>query len=103
LSADEPIHLDDAPAQVALFRYDNNTFIVQNYLPRAAEVTVSTAGKVAKIQNLLTGQDIAPAPVIERNFGVFGGGFSGPGPTSPPRTRFTFTVLPHSYMAFVTK
>ena len=28
----EPVRLDNAPAQVALFRYDNNAFIVQNYL-----------------------------------------------------------------------
>jgi len=108
LEADEPIRLDSAPAQVALFRYDNNTFIVQNYLPTEAEVTVSVAGKVAEIQDLLTDENISPAPVVERGFGGFGrgfgGGFGGRGPTAQaPRTRFIFTVLPHSYMAFATK
>ena len=42
----EPVRLDSAPAQVALFRYDNNAFIVQNYLATNAEVTVSVAGNV---------------------------------------------------------
>ncbi len=40
----EPVRMDSAPAQVALFRYDNNSFIVQNYLATNAEVTVSVAG-----------------------------------------------------------
>ena len=100
----EPVRLDIAPAQVALFRYDNNAFIVQNYLPTAADVTVSVAGTVAEIQDLLTGKAIAPAPATRRGFGGFGGGFGGRAPAaSPPRTPFTFTVLPHSYMAFGVK
>jgi hypothetical protein len=111
LGSAEPIRLDNAPAQVALFRYDNNTFIVQNYLPTAAEVTVSVAGTVAQIHDLLTGTVITPAPAtgrgfggFGRGFGGFGGGFGGRGPAvPPPRTSFTFTVLPHSYMAFATK
>jgi hypothetical protein len=95
LGSSEPVCLDRAPAQVALFRYDNNTFIVQNYLPTAAEVTVSVAGKITAIQDLLAGQDIKPAPPNS-------GGFSARA-AQTPRTSFTFTVLPHSYMAFVAK
>ena len=96
----EPIRIDIAPAQVALFRYDNNTFSVQNYLPTPAEVTVSVTGTATQIHNLLTGEDIAPAPAAGRGFG----GFRGRGQAGPaPRTSFTFTVLPHSYMAFGVK
>jgi len=99
----EPIRIDNAPAQVALFRYDNNMFIVQNYLPTAAEVTVSVAGNVAQIRDLLTGKEIIPAPAAGGGRG-FGRGFGGRGPAAPaPRTSFTFTVLPHSYMAFDAK
>ncbi|HLZ55118.1 MAG TPA: hypothetical protein VKS19_11615, partial [Verrucomicrobiae bacterium] len=97
LGSAEPIRIERASAQVAMFRYDNNTFIVQNYLPTAAEVTVSVTGTVAQIKDLLTGKDIAPAPATGRGFG---GGFRSRGPATPPRTSFTFTVLPHSYMAF---
>lgn len=104
LGSAEPIRIDNAPAQVALFRYDNNTFIVQNYLPTEAEVTVSITGTVAQIQDMLTGKDISPAPTSRSGFGRFGRGFRGRGPGAPaPRTSFTFTVLPHSYMAFATK
>jgi hypothetical protein len=96
LGSAEPIRIDNAPAQVALFRYDNGAFIVQNYLPTEAAVTVSVAGKVPQIQDLLTGAEITPAPATGGGFR----GFGGRGPTAPPRTSFTFTVLPHSYMAF---
>ncbi len=100
LGSAEPIRIDNAPAQVALFRYDNNTFIVQNYLPTAAEVTVSVAGTEGQIQDLLTGKVITQAPATGRGFGGFGGRSRG---GQSPRTTFSFTVLPHSYMAFAAK
>jgi hypothetical protein len=103
LASTEPIRLDKAPAQVALFRYDNNTFIVQNYLPTKAEVTVSVSGKVMQIQDLLTDKIISPDPVNQRGFGRFGRRFGGGSPATTTRTAFTFTVLPHSYMAFNAK
>jgi hypothetical protein len=100
----EFIRIDSAPSQVALFRYDDNKFIVQNYLPTSAEITVSIAGTAAQIHNLLTGEDIAPAPATSRGFGGGFGGFRGRGPAGPPpRASFTFTLLPHSYAAFAVK
>ena len=95
LGSAEPVCLDRAPAQVALFRYDNNTFIVQNYLPTAVEVTVSVAGKVTAIQNLLNGEDIKPAPANSDGFGVRA--------VQAPHTAFTFTLLAHSYVACAAK
>jgi len=104
LCAAEPIRLDNGPAQVALFRYDNDTFIVQNYLPTAAEVTVSVAKKATAIHDLLSGREITPAAATDRGFGGFGGGFGRREPTEwPPRTSFEFTVPPHSYLAFACK
>lgn len=103
LGSAEPIRLDSGPSQVALFRYDNNTFIVQNYLPTAAEVTVSVAGTATQIHNLLTGEDVSAAPAAARGFGGFGGGRGRGAGGPPPRTSFTFTVLPHSYVAFAAK
>ncbi len=108
LGAAEPVRIDSAPAQVALFRYDKGAFIVQNYLPTAAEVTVSVAGTVGRIQDLLTDKEYAPAAAAGGGFGGFGGGRGGRGGrgrglAAQPRTSFTFTVLPHSYMAFTAK
>lgn len=99
LGAAEPVRIDSAPAQVALFRYDNNMFIVQNYLPTAAEVTVSAPGAEVKVHDLLADNDLTPVPAGGRGE-VFGGGFGGRRPVRPSRTSFSFTVLPHSYMAF---
>jgi hypothetical protein len=104
LGSAEPVRIDSAPAQVALFRYDNNTFIVQNFLSTEAEVTVSVAGNSTEIRDLLAGNTISPAPDTGRGFGRRGGGFGGRGPAAlSPRTAFAFKVLPHSYMAFATK
>ena len=96
LGSAEPVRIDNAPAQVALFRYDNNTFIVQNFLPTVAEVTVSMQGVVAGIREISTGKEVAPAPVASRGFG----GPGGRAPAVARRTSFTFTVLPHSFIAF---
>ena len=98
----EPVRIDNAPAQVALFRYDNNTFIVQNYLATEAEVTVSVAGAATEIRDLLTGKTLSPAPEPDRSFGR--GGFGGRGPAAAPkRTSFKFTVPAHSYLAFAAR
>ncbi|MDH7599299.1 MAG: hypothetical protein QHH07_06640 [Sedimentisphaerales bacterium] len=99
LASSEPIRIDSAPAQVALFRYDNETFIVQNYLSNPAEVTVSVSGRPSHIQNLLTGEDVAAATPAGRGFGGMRMGRQA----GPQRTTFSFTVLPHSYVAFAVK
>jgi hypothetical protein len=91
-AAAEPVRLDNAPAQVALFRYDNGAFIVQNYLSTNAEVIVSVTGNIARLHDLLTGQDIQPVLSTEPG--------SGSAMAKPPRTTFTFTVLPHSFVSF---
>ena len=98
----EPIRIQNAPAQVALFRYDNNAFIVENYLPTATEVTVSVAGNMTELRDLLTGTTVNP---VTPNGGAPGrpGGFGNRGPAGPPRTSFTFTIQPHSYLAFAAK
>ena len=94
LGATEPVRLENAPAQVALFRYDNGAFIVQNYLPTASEITVSVAGSVPQIHDLLSGKEVMPAPEMERGF--FGRGAAA----REQRSSFKFTVPAHSYVAF---
>ncbi len=114
----EPIRLDAAPAQVGLFRYDNDTAIVQNFLPTAATVTVSVDGGATAVHDLLRGTDYPadPARRPARNrraasqYATTGGyqpttrPATAPAtteavpPTGPRRATFTFTVLPHSYV-----
>jgi len=88
----------DAPDHVALFAYDNRTFIVQNFLahPVNARVSVVRAGP---LHNLLTGEFIAPASVGADGPGArrFGGrgNFSGNGGTP-----FEISVPAHSFRVF---
>jgi hypothetical protein len=88
-----PVRID-GPSQVALFAYDNNTFIVESYLPAATDVKVSLAGDYSQLKNLVTGE------VLE-----------GHKQTGPPwmrqnesagedRTIFTVHVPAHSYKVF---
>jgi len=51
----------DGPAQVALFAYDNNTFIVESFLPSETDVKISVAGNGAKLRNLVTGESSPPS------------------------------------------
>jgi hypothetical protein len=45
----------DGPGQVALFAYDNHTFIVESYLDREADVKVSVSGGFTRLRDLVTG------------------------------------------------
>ncbi|MFO1475514.1 MAG: hypothetical protein U1F98_02540 [Verrucomicrobiota bacterium] len=78
-----PVRID-APAQVALFAYDNHSFIVESYLPVETEVRIRVAGESHGLKNLLTGETAA---------GRSAGGNS---------TEFTVRILPHSYQVFAT-
>jgi hypothetical protein len=84
----------DAPAQVALFAYDNHTFIVESYLPAETDVTISVTGAPARLRNLVTGEVLTPqpaAPAPRR-------GGRGAGNGDAPRTAFSTHLLPLSYV-----
>ena len=93
-----PIRLTDAPAQVSLFAYDNNAFVVQSFLPTETTVTVTLAGNAGAITDLVTNQSVAraaaPAPSGR------GGGPGGRGGGAPAGASFSITVPAHSYRAF---
>ena len=111
LTQNEPVRLEDAPAQVALFRYDNDAAIVQNFLPTAVTVTVSMPAGTAGLSDLLHGGPVGTAvePVRRRptTSPASPGGYDGmkprpmpptTGPATPPRVRFTLAIPPHSYL-----
>lgn len=84
----------DAPSQVSLFAYDNQTFVTESFLDHPAAVTVSLAGTGHHLRNLVTGEVLAgqtPA-AIKTPFGR-------PLP-QPPATEFHIAVPPHSFVAF---
>lgn len=87
-----PVRVDGA-GQVALFAYDNNTFIVESFLPAATDVKVSLPGDVARIKNLVTGETIEDDPPISVDS-------QRGGEMMESRASFTVSLQPHSYAVF---
>ena len=86
-----PIRLD-GPGQVALFAYDNHTFIVESYLPAETDVKVSLTGNFTRLKNLVTGEVITgQAPTQGR------GRWRN---NEESRMSFNVHLLPHSYSVF---
>ncbi len=85
---DFPVRVN-GPGQVALFAYDNNTFIIESYLPTESDVTVSVAGEFASLRNLVTGGEIAAEASGE-----------GRWQAGADRASFRVHLLPHSYSVF---
>ena len=83
-----PVRLD-GPSQVALFAYDNNTFIVESYLPTETDVTVSVTGEFASLRNLVTGEEITAEASGE-----------GRWQAGADRAAFRVHLPPHSYSVF---
>lgn len=86
-----PVRLD-APAQVALFAYDNQTFIVESYLDTQTDAKISLPENFAHLKNVVTGEELdgsAPLPGHWRNQDV-----------DERRVSFNVHLLPHSYEVF---
>jgi hypothetical protein len=86
----------DGPSHVALFAYDNDTFVVQNYQSAEVDVRLGLLGDFSQLRNLATDG------VLGRQTGRGAGeGFRGfgRGPREQ-RTSFDIHLPPHSYAAF---
>jgi hypothetical protein len=94
-----PYRLTDAPAQVSLFAYDNNSFVVQSFLPSEVTVTVSVTGATTTITDLVGGETISRAPTPPAGAGRRG----GRGGSGAPGTSYVIPIPPHSYRAFTTQ
>jgi hypothetical protein len=91
-----PVRLD-ASAQVALFAYDNQSFIVESYLPTETDVKISVTGSATKLKNLVTGEILTAQPAINVGRGRRGGNRGG---DAEQRAVFNAHLLPHSYAVF---
>lgn len=86
-----PVRLD-GPSQVALYAYDNDTLIVESYLPATTTVKVSVLGAAKHLRDLSTGEKIEALPQATN---------------LPPweawkekRSTFEVTIHPHSFRGF---
>jgi hypothetical protein len=84
-----PVRLD-GPAQVALFAYDNDTFIAENYSAAQADVKISTLGTSTRLRNLVTGETLKgePPPPHDWNWR---------NENIEDRVSFRTSLPPHSY------
>ncbi len=86
----------ESPGDVSLFAYDNNTFIVESFLPESVDVKISTDARFGKLQDLIGGVELA---------GQAGGGapgvFGGFGPGGGKRMVYPVQIKPHSYRVFL--
>jgi hypothetical protein len=84
----------ESPGDVSLFAYDNNTFIVESFLPQEIEVRISLDAKQTKIRDLLTGEQLTGKA------GGGGGGFGFMGGGGGNRASYTVKIKPHSFRVF---
>lgn len=86
----------DAPAQVALFAYNNQTFVTESFLSSPTEVRVTVDGEYARLRNLVTGEVVASyTPQAPKAWGHHRGQ-----PPQAKNTHFRVVLAPHSYAAF---
>jgi hypothetical protein len=78
-SADLAVRLTDGPSKVALYEYDNGSFVVESFNDEAVTVQVSVPASVTGLRNLETGAV-----------------------SQAPGSRFTVRIPAHSFAAFAT-
>jgi hypothetical protein len=78
----------DGPAQVALFAYDNDTFIVESFLPEVVSVRVILDSGTGALHDLSTGEVLSGEEVLD-----WRGEKTG-------KAAFPAAIAPHSYRVF---
>jgi len=87
-----PVRLD-GPSQVALFAYDNDTFVVESFRGEGADVKIATLGRKARLRDLVSGETIDGAkPAATKKFSRRMEG--------EQRATFDVHIEAHSYRAF---
>lgn len=88
-----PVQLD-GPGQVALFAYDNDTFIIESFLAGETDVKVAIAGNSVRLKNLVTGENL-----ISQSSPLNQGRRQSEN-LDDLRTIFDVHLLPHSYSVY---
>lgn len=87
----------DGPSQVALFAYDNNTYVTESYRHDAVDVKLSLLGEFTRLRNLVTGEVIkGQAQEQSRGERQRRGRRDG----GEQRMSFDVHLPPHSYAVF---
>jgi hypothetical protein len=84
----------DGPSQVALFVYDNDTFIVESFRDEPVDVKIVADIRIGKLNDIVSGELLTgePIPMMPRRFGQ--------APPPPDKTAYKMTIKPHSFRVF---
>jgi len=96
LQQDFPVRID-SPAQVALFAYDNNSFVVESFRPEPCDVTITLPVADAKVKDVVTNESLSPLPQPTPDPNNWWARQNPPAPKSD----FKVQIPPHSYRVFV--
>jgi len=78
----------ESPSQVALFVYDNDTFIVESFLPNSVDVRIVTDKRISKLRDVLSDEVLT------------GETLSGQWRAGVEKIVFDTQIKPHSYRLF---
>jgi len=84
----------EGPSQVALFVYDNDTFIVESFLPELVDINIVVTKQVGGLRDILSGE------VLSQSTATSGRGMFGRRGNTQPQKIFNAQIKPHSYRVF---
>jgi hypothetical protein len=84
----------DGPSQIAMFVYDNDTFIVESFRDEPVDVKVVADRRISKLKDILTSEELTGEAISTqpRRFGQ--------ATPAPDKTVFKMTIKPHSFRVF---
>jgi hypothetical protein len=93
LMQDLYIHVESR-SKIALFIYDNDTFIIESFLPESVDVSIVVSKENIKLRDMISDEVLSPS---ESSYGQFR---FGPRRRSGPRAVLKTQIKPHSYRVF---
>ncbi len=83
----------ESPGDVSLFMYDNNTFIVESFLPDSVDIRISLDPKFPRLRDIVSGEEFSPQTPPKNSAPAWFGFGQGGG----NRLQFPLQIKPHSY------
>jgi hypothetical protein len=85
----------EGPSKVALFAYDNDTFVVESFRDEPVDIGLVTAGRFKRLRDLQTGEVLEGAALSE-----VPARRRGWAPSDAGKSSFRTALKPHSFRAF---
>jgi hypothetical protein len=90
----------NCPAQVCLFAYDNNTCIVESFLPEPVNVGLALDGRLSKVRDLVSGEVLSSGAGGGRGPGGAPGAGARGGRGAVARSTYNVEIKPHTFRVF---